>query len=64
MRLADRGVAQQLIVRDASRTPDLVRTAVATATYLDPAAMVSALDGMDTVFFVSGFEAEDRLAHH
>lgn len=63
-RLADRRAAQQLIVRDASRTPDLVRADVATATHLDPAAMVLALDSMDTVFFVSRFEAEDRLAHH
>jgi NAD(P)H dehydrogenase (quinone) len=26
--------------------------------------MVAALRGIDTVFFVSGFEAEDRLRHH
>ena len=63
-RLADRDVAQRLIVRDASRAPKLARADVATATYLDRPAMLSALRGIETVFFVSGFEAEDRLKHH
>ena len=63
-RLADRGVAQRLIVRDATRAPKLENAEVAKATYLDRPAMVSALDGIETVFFVSGFEAEDRLRHH
>ena len=63
-RLADRGVAQRLIVRDAERAPKLENAEVATATYLDRPAMVAALRGIETVFFVSGFEAEDRLRHH
>lgn len=63
-RLADRGVAQRLIVRDASRAPKLPGAEVATATYLDRPALVSALGGIDTVLFVSGFESEDRLRHH
>ena len=63
-RLADRGVAQRLIVRDAARAPKLENAEVATATYLDRPAMVAALRSIETVFFVSGFEAEDRLRHH
>ena len=63
-RLADRGVAQRLIVRDESRTPKLPGAEIATAAYLDRPALVSALRGIETVFFVSGFESEDRLRHH
>ena len=37
---------------------------VAVATYLDRPVMAAAMRDIDAVFFVSGFEAEDRLAHH
>ncbi len=63
-RLAERGVAQRLLVRDASRAPRLAGAAVATASYLDTPAMVSALQGITTVFFVSAFESADRVRHH
>ena len=63
-RLADREVPLRLIVRDASRAPELPRAEVATATYLDQPAMLKALEGIETVFFVSGFEARDRLEQH
>ena len=63
-RLASRGIGQRLIVREASRAPKLENAQVATATYLDRPAMVSALQGIETVFLVSAFESEDRLLHH
>jgi uncharacterized protein YbjT (DUF2867 family) len=63
-RLAARGVAQRLIVRDAARAAKLANAEVATAAYLDRPAMASALHGIHTVFFVSAFEAADRLRHH
>ena len=63
-RLADREVPLRLIARDASRAPELPRAEVATATYLDQPAMLKALEGIETVFFVSGFEAQDRLEQH
>lgn len=62
--LADRNVPMRLIARDPSRVPDLPRAEVAKAAYLDRPSMIKALNGIDTVFFVSGFEAEDRLKHH
>lgn len=62
-RLADRAVAQRLIVRDASRAPKLAHAEVATAAFFERPAMVSALTGIETVFFVSAFETEDRLLH-
>ncbi|HKA69180.1 MAG TPA: NAD(P)H-binding protein [Actinomycetes bacterium] len=63
-RLADAGVTQRLLVRDLSRAPQLPAAEVAQADYADAAAMRAALAGIDTVFLVSGREAEDRLAHH
>ena len=63
-RLADREVPMRLIVRDPSRAPGLPLAEVATATYTDQPALVRALEGIETVFFVSGFEAEDRLEQH
>ena len=63
-RLADREAPMRLIVRDTSRAPEFPQSEVATATYLDQAAMVRALEGIETVFFVSGFEAKDRLEQH
>jgi NAD(P)H dehydrogenase (quinone) len=63
-KLADREVPLRLIVRDASRAPELPGAEVATATYLDQPAMLKALKGIETVFFVSGFEAKDRLEQH
>ena len=63
-KLADREVPLRLIVREASRAPELPRAEVATATYLDQPAMLKALEGIETVFFVSGFEARDRLEQH
>ncbi len=62
-RLATHGVAQRLIVRDSSRAPPLDRSEVVVAGYFDTSAMVAALQGISTVFFVSAFESADRVFH-
>lgn len=62
--LANRGVPMRLIVRDLARAPELPNTDIAAATYADKAAMADAVKGLETVFFVSGFEAADRLDQH
>jgi NAD(P)H dehydrogenase (quinone) len=63
-RLAERGVAQRLVVRDPSRAPELAQAQVATGEYSDGEAMRRALDGVRTLFLVSGSEAADRLDQH
>jgi uncharacterized protein YbjT (DUF2867 family) len=64
-RLADRGVAQRLIVRDVSTAPSLAGAiSVAAPSYADTAAMREALIGARTLFLVSGRESEDRLQQH
>jgi uncharacterized protein YbjT (DUF2867 family) len=63
--LAAAGVAQRLIVRDASRAPDVPGAEVAVAPgYRDRAGMVAALRGAQTLFLVSGRESADRVAEH
>jgi uncharacterized protein YbjT (DUF2867 family) len=64
-RLAERGLAQRLIVRDPGRAPRLPGAEVAQAPgYHDGAAMRAALAGAETLFLVSGREARDRLEQH
>jgi uncharacterized protein YbjT (DUF2867 family) len=63
-RLADRGVPQRLVVRDAARAPDLPGAEVAVAAYGDADAMRAALDGVATVMLVSASEVPDRVALH
>lgn len=63
-RLAERGIAQRLVVRDPSRAPELAEAQVATGEYSDGEAMRRALDGVRTLFLVSGSEAFDRLEQH
>ncbi|GLY94366.1 SDR family oxidoreductase [Actinoplanes sp. NBRC 103695] len=62
--LADEGVEQRLLVRDASRAPRLGNAEVAVAEYADRDAVRRALDGADTVLMVSGAESADRMDHH
>ena len=62
--LATRGVEQRLLVRDPARAPRLPGADVAVASYEDPEAMARALDGMSTLFLVSGHEHPDRLSLH
>ena len=63
-RLADRGVAQRLVVRDPAKAPDLPGAEVARAAYGDGDAMRRALDGADTLLLVSASEALDRVRLH
>jgi uncharacterized protein YbjT (DUF2867 family) len=53
----------RLVVRDASRAPDL-GTDVRVCEYADHAAAVAALRGADTLFMVSAAEAQDRRDQH
>ena len=62
--LADRGVRQRLVVRDPAKAPDLPGSEAVPGTYSDGEAMRRALDGIDTLLFVSGREAADRLQQH
>jgi len=61
--LATSGVSQRLIVRDASRAPDL-GAEVAVAAYDDAEAALAALTGISTLFMVSGGESPDRVRQH
>src|SRR6478735_9927467 len=62
--LAGRGVAQRLLVRDASRAPELPGSVAAQCSYRDADAARVALEGVETLFMVSAAEQEDRLAEH
>ncbi|QKE84425.1 SDR family oxidoreductase [Arthrobacter sp. NEB 688] len=62
--LADRGLAQRLVVRDASRAPRLDGAEVATASYRDGDSMRAALDGVEVLLFVSASESADRMTEH
>jgi uncharacterized protein YbjT (DUF2867 family) len=63
-RLARLGHRQRLIVRNVDRAPDLPGAEAAQASYEDPEAMRSALDGVKTFFMVSAGEAADRVRQH
>lgn len=63
-RLADAGVEQRLIVRDPERAPELANTEIAVADYAEATASRAALDGIETLFMVSGSEAHDRVEQH
>lgn len=64
-RLADEGVAQRLLVRDAQRAPDLPGAIPVTVTdYGDGDSVARALGGVRTLFLVSFRESEDRLQRH
>jgi uncharacterized protein YbjT (DUF2867 family) len=62
--LAAAGQRTRLIVRDASRAPQLPGAQVASATYGDRAGMQAALIGVDTLFLVSAGEDANRVALH
>ncbi|MGB1582175.1 MAG: SDR family oxidoreductase [Solirubrobacterales bacterium] len=64
-RLADQGANLRLIVRDPSTAPSIVGVDLATASdYSATDEMTDALRGSDTLFLVSGREAENRLEQH
>jgi uncharacterized protein YbjT (DUF2867 family) len=64
-RLAERGAAQRLIVRDPARAPELPGAEVAVAAgYSDTENLRAALAGADALFMVSGREQLGRVAEH
>lgn len=63
-RLARRGVLQRIVAPRPERAPRLPGADVAGASYADRRAMQSALDGVNTLFLVSGREASDRVRQH
>jgi uncharacterized protein YbjT (DUF2867 family) len=62
--LADHGIPQRLIVRDEARAPILDGASIVVTSYGDAHAARRALDGVTTLFMVSGTESADRLAEH
>ncbi len=62
--LADRGVAQRLLVRDVSRAPELPGSIAAQCSYRDVDAARAALEGVETLFMVSAAESADRRDEH
>jgi uncharacterized protein YbjT (DUF2867 family) len=62
--LAARGIDQRLIVRDAARAPQVAGDVRLAAGYSDTEAMRAALEGIDTLFLVSGREQANRVAEH
>lgn len=62
--LADAGVRQRLLVRDAGRAPDLPNAEVATAAYGEHSALLDALDGVHTLMLLSATESADRVSLH
>jgi NAD(P)H dehydrogenase (quinone) len=63
--LAERGVPLRLIVRDASRAPQLPGAEVAVASdYGATNEMKRAIEGADTLFLVSGRESPSRIEQH
>jgi NAD(P)H dehydrogenase (quinone) len=64
-RLSALGTSQRLIVRDASRAPDLAHAEVRQASdYGDAESFRSAVEGVTSLFLVSGSEHPDRLRQH
>jgi NAD(P)H dehydrogenase (quinone) len=64
-RLADHGVPQRLLVRDAARAPELRHAEVVTFSgYDDPGGLRAALDGVDILLLVSAAEHPDRVSLH
>lgn len=62
--LAERGIAQRLLVRDPTRAPSLPGAMTYRCAYDDRAAAQKALAGVDTLFMVSGSESADRVDQH
>ncbi|MBB6172519.1 uncharacterized protein YbjT (DUF2867 family) [Nocardiopsis mwathae] len=63
-RLARRGIAQRLIVRDLNRAPEFPGASAAMASYEDTTAFERAAKGADTLFLVSATESADRVDRH
>ncbi len=63
-RLAVAGLEQRLLVRDASRAPQLPRATAVVAPYDDACAAREALAGVEVLFMVSASESADRVDVH
>jgi NAD(P)H dehydrogenase (quinone) len=63
-RLAERGVAQRLVVRDPGRAPELPGAEAAAAGYHDLVGLRRALEGARTLFMVSAAEDRERVRLH
>jgi NAD(P)H dehydrogenase (quinone) len=64
-RLAERGAAQRLVIRDPSRAPELEGAELRQASnYEARDEMEAALKGAETLFLVSGEEARNRVDQH
>ncbi len=62
--LAERGVAQRLLVRSPERAPRLPGASVYRAAFGDREDCLAALDGVETLLMVSASESADRLQQH
>ena len=62
--VADAGREQRLLVRDVGRAPALHGSVAHPFSYADGAASLTALEGVETLFMVSGAENEHRLDEH
>lgn len=62
--LSDDGVQVRLIVRDLARAPRLAGAVAVEAAYSERERAVAALDGVETLFMVSGAENEKRREEH
>ncbi|SKB00978.1 Uncharacterized conserved protein YbjT, contains NAD(P)-binding and DUF2867 domains [Agreia bicolorata] len=62
--IVDLGHEQTLVVRDASRAPQLAGARVREASYRDGSASRAALDAAQTLFMVSASESVDRVDEH
>jgi uncharacterized protein YbjT (DUF2867 family) len=63
-KLAEAGSPQRLLVRDASRAPQLAGATAVRSSYADRKAVTAALDGLRTVLMVSASESPDRMSQH
>jgi uncharacterized protein YbjT (DUF2867 family) len=62
--LDEHGIPTRLIVRNPLKAPKLRHAEVAVSTYVDHHALLAAVKDINTVFFVSGHEAADRVDQH
>ena len=62
--LAEHGIAQRLLVRTPAKAPQLPDSTVHQFSYGDKEASRIALDGVETLFMVSGPEGTERLNDH
>ncbi len=63
-RLEALGLPQRLVVRDPAKAPEVASAQVVPGSYADGESMRRALDGIHTLFLVSGRESPTRLEEH